>query len=165
MPAPKTPKPRRQSTISLCGVVSVSLKEEAERLMYFSLQAVSLKKTERKTLSDCLRLKCVDEFLPQVPVNNFPCGSSWHALGLQKNKLTLYSITMQTPKAHLSALVAYQLLRNSRSFLNTVCASGCSDKSGKLFLSSATTCCVPRRKNIFTSCSTLSVDTKAWFRS
>jgi hypothetical protein len=43
---------------------------------------------ERKTLSDCLRLESVDEFLPQMPVHNFPRGSTWHVMGLQKNKLT-----------------------------------------------------------------------------
>jgi hypothetical protein len=54
--------------------------------MYFSLQAVSLKKAERKTLSNCLRLKSVNEFLSQMSVNNFPCGSPWHVLGLQKKQ-------------------------------------------------------------------------------
>jgi hypothetical protein len=56
-------------------------------------------KAERKTLSDCLRLESVNEFLSQMPVNNFPRGCAWQVLALQKNKLTWALVASQTAAA------------------------------------------------------------------
>ena len=56
---------------------------------------------ERKTLSDCLRLESVNEFLPQMPVHNFPRGSTWHVMGLQKHKLSRAFVARQSTAAKI----------------------------------------------------------------
>jgi hypothetical protein len=56
-------------------------------------------KAEKKTLSDCLRLKSVNEFLPQMPVDYFSCGGAWQVLALQKNKLAWPLIASQMAAA------------------------------------------------------------------